>query len=210
MNTFEQGLLRYLSAARLRKIRSFSIGIAGSGGLGSNIAMCLVRSGFNDFTLADKDTIEPGNLNRQYFFIDEIGRPKVEALKRRMLAVNPDAHITARRITLTAGNIKACFSDRAIVFEAFDGADDKKMLVEAFAGSAAIIISGNGMAGLTSDPPLTIKKIHGRLFIVGDHVTRAGPRTPPFAPRVVACAALMAGVALELACQKTILCPSPN
>lgn len=202
MNAFEQGLLRYLSAARLRKIRSFSIGIAGAGGLGSNIAMCLIRSGFNNFTLADKDAIEPSNLNRQYFFIDEIGRPKAEALKRRMLAVNPDAHITARRTVLTAGNINACFSDRAVIFEAFDGAENKKMLVEAFAGSAAIVISGSGMAGLTNDTPLTIKKIHDRLFIVGDHVTRAGPRTPPFAPRVVACAALMASVALEFACQK--------
>lgn len=202
MNAFEQGLLRYLSAARLRKIRSFSIGIAGAGGLGSNIAMCLIRSGFNNFTLADKDAIEPSNLNRQYFFIDEIGRPKAEALKRRMLAVNPDAHITARRTVLTAGNINVCFSDRAVIFEAFDGAENKKMLVEAFAGSAAIVISGSGMAGLTNDTPLTIKKIHDRLFIVGDHVTRAGPRTPPFAPRVVACAALMASVALEFACQK--------
>lgn len=202
MNTFEQGLLRYLSADRLRKIRSFSIGIAGCGGLGSNIAMCLVRSGFNDFTLADKDTIEPSNLNRQYFFADEIGRPKAETLRRRMLAVNPDARITVLRTRLTAGNINECFSDRGVVFEAFDGADDKKMLVEAFAGSAMIIISGNGMAGLTNDAPLTIKKIHDRLFIVGDHATQVGPRTPPFAPRVVACAGLMASVALELACKK--------
>lgn len=202
MNAFEQGLLRYLSAARLRKIQSFPIGIAGGGGLGSNIAMCLVRSGFKDFTLADRDTIEPSNLNRQYYFMDEIGLPKAEALRRRMLAVNPDARITARRTELTAANINSCFRGRAIVFEAFDGAAGKKMLIEAFAGSAATVISGNGMAGLDNGAPLTIKKIHGRLFIVGDHVTRAGPQTPPFAPRVVACAALMAGVALEMACRE--------
>jgi sulfur carrier protein ThiS adenylyltransferase len=202
MNMFEQGLLRYLKPEQLQKIQSYSIGIAGAGGLGSNIANCLVRSGFKNFTIVDKDIIEASNLNRQYYFLDEIGKPKAETLQKRLRQINPDIVCTAQQALLTEENSADYFRDCDVVFEAFDGAITKKMFIETLAGSSAIVISGNGMAGLSNKTPLLIKKIHAKLFIVGDQATQVGPDNPPFAPRVVACAALMASVALEIACQK--------
>ena len=57
------------------------IGIAGVGGIGSNVALNLVRSGVMQLKLIDFDRVEPGNLNRQFYFADQIGLFKVEALK---------------------------------------------------------------------------------------------------------------------------------
>ena len=69
MNVFEQGLLRYLKPEQLTLIQSKRIGLGGAGGLGSNCAMMLVRSGFKHLEIIDQDVIDASNLNRQQFFL---------------------------------------------------------------------------------------------------------------------------------------------
>lgn len=68
MNSFEKGLSDYIGHDRLSKIQQIKIGIAGAGGLGSNCAFNLVRSGFTKFKIVDFDLVEPSNLNRQFYF----------------------------------------------------------------------------------------------------------------------------------------------
>ena len=70
---FEQGLLKYLKPEQLALIQSRKIGIGGAGGLGSNCAMMLVRTGFKHLEIIDQDLIDPSNLNRQQYFADEVG-----------------------------------------------------------------------------------------------------------------------------------------
>lgn len=70
MNMFVEGLGRYFSGEQLERIRRVKVGIAGAGGLGSNCAFNLVRSGFSDFVICDFDIVEPSNLNRQFYFAD--------------------------------------------------------------------------------------------------------------------------------------------
>ena len=53
-----------------------TVGIAGAGGLGSNVAPALVRSGVGKLIIADYDTVSESNLNRQFYFANQIGRPK--------------------------------------------------------------------------------------------------------------------------------------
>jgi len=53
-----------------------TVGIAGIGGIGSHLAVLLVRAGVNNLTLVDYDTVEYGNLKRQYYFIDQVGQKK--------------------------------------------------------------------------------------------------------------------------------------
>ena len=90
----EQGLYKYLKSTELEKIKNTKILIAGSGGLGSNAAMMLVRCGFEQLTLIDYDDIEPSNLNRQYFFSDQVGQAKVIALQENLLRINPNLKLT--------------------------------------------------------------------------------------------------------------------
>ena len=56
------------------------VGIAGLGGLGSNIAMMLARSGIGRLLLIDFDVVEPSNLNRQHYMVSHLGMPKAEAI----------------------------------------------------------------------------------------------------------------------------------
>jgi sulfur carrier protein ThiS adenylyltransferase len=129
VNQFEEALLKYLSADDLTKLQEFKIGIAGAGGLGSNAAGMLVRTGFKQFKIVDFDVVEPSNLNRQFYFWPQLGQKKVEALKENLRLINPDVHIEAVAERIEAQNIEAMFADCHIVVEAFDKPEYKKMPV---------------------------------------------------------------------------------
>jgi sulfur carrier protein ThiS adenylyltransferase len=197
MIDFEQALSGYFSPEQLARVRRTRVGLAGAGGLGSNIAVCLVRSGFRDFEIVDFDLIEMKNLNRQYYFLDEVGQPKAATLAARLNKINPRASVRARQVRLHAGNINDYFQDRDIIFEAFDGAGSKALLLESFAESGKLLVFGNGLAGLSNENEIKIKKVRQNIFMVGDGVSGVGSDKPPLAPRVVACASLMAACALE-------------
>ncbi|MDC0977625.1 sulfur carrier protein ThiS adenylyltransferase ThiF [bacterium] len=199
MNEFEQSLGNYFETQTLTYIQKIKIGIAGAGGLGSNIANCLVRSGFKNFEILDLDIIETKNLNRQNYFLSEIGHSKVETLKKRLLQINPDCQIITHQIKLTTQNTKEYFQNTAILFEAFDEVASKKLILEEYGNADKLIISGCGMAGYNNQPEIKIRKVSKKIYIVGDEQTEVSKSTPPLAPRVITCASLMASIALEKA-----------
>ena len=207
LNFFEQGLQRYLSKAQLNKIQQKKIGIGGAGGLGSNIAMILTRCGFKHFMIIDQDQIDSSNLNRQQFFIQDIGLNKVATLKKRLLQINPDAHITTFHTTWTVSQGKKYFKTYDFIIEAFDSAQNKHQFVEYYQGKAPHLISGNGMAGLIEKKPIKIKKMDN-IYLVGDFSTDTQQGHPPLAPRVTLCAAIMAEIVLDLTLGKKILLSS--
>jgi len=196
MNEFERGLLRYLSEEQLEKIQSVKIGIGGAGGLGSNVAMILVRSGFRNLEILDQDIIDASNLNRQQYFINEIGSSKVEITKKRLLDINPDLNITVYKITWSREIGNQFFKDSDFIVEAFDKASLKHQFVEYYQDKTPMMISGNGMAGLLEKKPMRMRKI-GNIYIAGDGSTDAAAGHPPMSPRVTMCAAMMAEVILD-------------
>lgn len=79
-------------------IRSARVAVFGVGGVGSWCAESLVRTGVGHLMIVDSDCVSPTNLNRQLMAtVDTVGEPKVEALKRRLLSINPEARIDARQ-----------------------------------------------------------------------------------------------------------------
>jgi len=197
MNLLEEGLLRYLKPEQLKLIQSKKIGIGGAGGLGSNCAMMLIRTGFKHLEIIDQDVIDPSNLNRQQFIASEVGKPKVEMLKNRLLDINPDADIKIHQLKWTEENAETFFTGFDFIVEAFDVADWKHRFVQYYATRFPLIVSGVGMAGLTEKKPMTIKKL-GNIYICGDRSTDSHQGHPPMAPRVTQCAGLMAEVILDL------------
>jgi len=197
MKNFYAALLKYMSKEQIVKVQRAKVGIAGCGGLGSNIANVLVRSGFGDIEMIDHDVIEPSNLNRQNYFLDEIGFSKVEMTAKRLIGINPDVYIMAKKLFLDKDNIAGQFKDRDIIFEAFDSAESKKLFLETFGNSGKLLIMGSGMAGISNEKPIAVRKIKENVYIVGDEEADISKGFPPLAPRVIACAAMMAGVALE-------------
>jgi sulfur carrier protein ThiS adenylyltransferase len=197
MNRFEEGLLHYLSREQLRKIHSVKIGIGGAGGIGSNIVIILARCGFKHFEILDYDLIEESNLNRQQFFIGDIGTIKVDSLKKFLISINPDIHLISHLVKWEAPEADRYFRDCDYIVEAFDQAAYKKAFVEYYQDKAKAVISGNGMAGLKKKKPLLVKKMEN-IYLVGDLFTDGEQGHPPLAPRVTACAAMMAEIILDL------------
>lgn len=196
-NILTEGLLRYLKPNELQKIQSVKIGIGGAGGLGSNAAMMLVRTGFDKLEVLDFDIIEASNLNRQQYYADEVGLSKVEVLEKRLLAINPDLRITIHKTKWSPGIGNQFFKDCDFIVEAFDQVDFKHQFVNFYHDRAKYIVSGVGMAGLLEKQPMKIKKM-GNIYFAGDITTCAHKGNPPMAPRVTMCAAMMAEIILDL------------
>jgi sulfur carrier protein ThiS adenylyltransferase len=89
------------------------IGIAGAGGLGSNVAVNLVRSGVDEIKIADFDVIEQSNLNRQFYFKDQIGQNKVNALFENLKRINPQIKLQIIQRKLERENLKEIFSQNS-------------------------------------------------------------------------------------------------
>jgi sulfur carrier protein ThiS adenylyltransferase len=170
------------------------IGIAGTGGIGSNVAALLARSGVRDFKLVDFDRVDGLNLNRQFYFHDQIGSFKVAALAENLLRIAPALRIEKLLLRLDAGNLAPVFADCDAVVEGLDGRADKKRLIEALAPAGRLIVSASGVAGRRMDGIQTRRM--GPCVIIGDFCTDVeGARC--HAPKVTAVAAMMAHVILE-------------
>ena len=77
-------------------LQSKRVILFGIGGVGSWCAECLIRTGLINLTIVDGDAVQPSNLNRQLPATQAtLGMPKVEALKKRLLEINPEADIVA-------------------------------------------------------------------------------------------------------------------
>lgn len=199
---FYHALERYLDAATLRRIALIKVGIAGLGGLGSNCALNLVRSGFRYFELIDFDTVEASNLNRQFYFADQIGQSKAEALQTNLHRINPELMLNAHRLRLTASNIHQYFHDCDAVVEAFDAPEAKSMIVTHFLRSGKFIVAGSGLAGWGNLDNVKVHRLKENLAVIGDLNTAVDIAHPPLSPRVNMAAAMMADVILEWAITK--------
>jgi sulfur carrier protein ThiS adenylyltransferase len=180
-------------------LQSSTVGIAGAGGLGSNVAVSLARAGLGKLIIADFDRIEPSDLNRQYYFVDQVGRPKVEALLENLRRINAYSQYQIHLVRIEPGNVATVFGAADILVEAFDQAEMKQMLVNTWLSlyPRRPIIVASGLAGLGKNRKLHTRKM-GNLYICGDEETEAEERVSPMAPRVGIVANLQANLALEL------------
>lgn len=168
------------------KLKKGVVGIAGVGGLGSVVAVALARVGVGRLILADFDVVEPSNLNRQQYFIDQIGLPKVNAMIDNLRRINPYLVVEPHQVLLTPDNIPAIFSHCTILVEAFDRADMKAMLVDTALSCmpSVTVIASSGLAGYGPNNSIVTRRVNERLYLVGDAVSEAGPGNGLMAPRV--------------------------
>lgn len=190
MSAFAEVSAAYYTPQQQARLAAVRIGIAGAGGLGSNIVHALVRAGVTRLIIADFDVVAPANLNRQFFFADQVGQPKVEALAANLRRINPDLDLTLHRCRIDAGNARTLFAGCTVLVEAFDRAESKALLVETMHGSVPCIVAGSGLAGYGNSEDITVRRLRG-LTVVGDGCSDVAER-PPLAPRVMVAAAKMA------------------
>lgn len=185
------------------KLRNARVAVAGLGGLGSNIAVMLARSGVGELLLVDFDTVDVTNLNRQMYLIPQLGKPKAEALPEILYQINPYLTYRSVCIKVTPDNVKELFSEYPIVCEAFDKPDQKAMLVRELLMQCpkTIVVSGNGMAGYADANEIRTCQVMKRLYVCGDQSTDVGNGIGLIAPRVAVCAAHEANKVLQLIMQ---------
>ena len=181
-------------------LKKFKVGIAGAGGLGSNCAVALARSGVGTLVLSDFDIIEEANLNRQYYFTDQIGMMKTVALKENIARINPDVFVIIHQKRLNSKNIPEIFSGCNVIVEAFDSSDMKEMLIETvqFRMADIPLVVGSGMAGWGKSETIKCRKIDDTLYLCGDESSEISELLPPMAPRVGIVANMQANVVIEI------------
>jgi sulfur carrier protein ThiS adenylyltransferase len=160
-------------ASFAEKLHRSAVGIAGLGGLGSNVAVALARSGIGKLIIADFDNVEQSNLNRQQYFIDQLGRSKVDCMVENLRRINPRVEVLGHKVTLDANNIPEIFTDADCIAECFDAAPAKQMLVETVLIKMAgvKIVSVSGLGGYGKSNAIKTKRVSPRLVIVGDGLT---------------------------------------
>jgi len=127
--------------------------IFGIGGVGSWCAECLVRTGIGQLTIVDFDCVDVTNVNRQLMATTEtVGQVKVEALRQRLLTINPEAEITALQKTFTEETAREFGLDTYdYIIDAIDSLKDKARLIELACLTKARFYSSMG-AALKLDP----------------------------------------------------------
>jgi len=169
-----------------QKIKKSVVGIAGLGGLGSAIAIALARVGVGRLILVDFDVVEPSNLNRQQYFVHQVGMAKVEALQKNIAAINPYVRVQTHQEKLDRNNGERIFQEAEVVVEAFDRAEEKAMLINIVSEKMPdkYIVAASGVAGYGDSNEIKTVRFSSKIFIVGDQRTAAQPGVGLMAPRV--------------------------
>ncbi len=182
------------------KLKKATVGVAGLGGLGSAVAIALTRMGLGTLFLVDYDVVEPSNLNRQQFTIDQIGTPKTKAIKTILEKINPYVQVKTFREVLNRGNVPDLFMSVDILVECFDRAEEKKMLFETAAECLpdTFIIGASGLAGYGDSNSIKTWRLSERIFVVGDLEKAAESGQGLMAPRVGIAAHHQANLVISL------------
>lgn len=181
-------------------LNKFRVGIAGAGGLGSNCAALLSRSGVGTLVIADYDRVEKSNLSRQFYFTDQEGMMKTEALKENLARIRPKTNVIIHNIRLDRKNIFQIFSGCNVIVEALDSSETKEMFIETVQSAlkGVPLVAGSGIAGWGNNEILRSRKIDESLYVCGDETSEVTDDLPPLAPRVGIVAALQANTVVEL------------
>ena len=182
------------------RVKRGVVGIAGLGGLGSTVAVALARTGIGRLVLADFDVVEPSNLNRQQYTVDQIGMTKADALGQVLAKVNPYVQVQAHVVRLDEANVLETFAGVQIMVEAFDAIAAKTMLLKVFRKHRPQVplITVSGLAGYGPANRIRTRRLLGNLYLVGDEETGARPGMGLMAPRVGIAASHQANAVLRL------------
>ncbi|MDD6569663.1 MAG: sulfur carrier protein ThiS adenylyltransferase ThiF [Acidaminococcus sp.] len=179
--------------------------ICGLGGLGSRVAELLTRAGVGYLRLVDFDKLEPTNLNRQFYFADQLGRCKADALAENLKRISPYTELEIHKENVTEQNLPALLRGVDVIVEAFDAPAAKALLVNGARETSPSVplVAASGMAGLSSGNSMEIRSLSPFFYLCGDGTTGIEAGDGLYGARVAICAAQEALVVLQLLAGKT-------
>lgn len=176
------------------------VAIVGAGGLGSNVAIMLARTGVSPLFIIDFDKVEESNLNRQYYTRNDLGEYKVNALKKHIEEINPNIEVKVYQGKIMPHNIVELLGKYSIVCEALDNPETKAILVNTLLQHSRKIkiVSGSGMGGYESSNLMKTSKKMNQLYVCGDEEAGLDKGYKMLAPRVNICAGHEANMIIRL------------
>jgi len=188
------------SPAITARLAEACVGVAGCGGLGSVVAEELARAGVGSLIIADCDTVEPSNLNRQRYTLAQVGMPKTAALAENLAAACPAAAIVPVQQRVTAENCARIFAPCAVVAECFDDPAAKAAIVYGVRSGlpSCIVVAASGVAGIGPGSCIKTVAISERFYVVGDLSSDAEGSDGLFASRVGIVASLQAHLIIRI------------
>ena len=185
------------------RLQNACVCICGLGGLGSNIASMLARLGIGKLILVDFDIVDPTNINRQNYFISDIGSLKTEATAKILRAINPYIKLEIKNELVTEGNAVDIVGEADIVVEAFDNPQYKAELVNTILSNTnKYVVASSGMAGYGSANDIKTIRPMNRLYVSGDNLSEATEGMSLMSPRVNICAGHQANMVLRILLNK--------
>lgn len=183
-----------------KKIKASSVAILGLGGLGSAVAGAMAKIGIGKMLLSDYDVVEPSNLNRQHYFVDQIGMQKTDALRDNLLRMNPSVSLELVEKQLTEPDLPDLFKEVDVLIECFDDPVMKAAALRSVIGKMKNVayVGSSGMAGFGDNNTIVTRTIRPGVYLVGDEVSEAGPGQGLMAPRVGIAAHHQANQALRI------------
>ncbi len=180
-----------------RRVKNATVGIAGLGGLGSAVAIALARTGVGRLKLVDYDIVEPSNINRQQYFLDQLGKPKAEALAETLARINPFTVVEPYVLLVDEETIFPALAGCDVLCECFDDPATKAMFARV-AAPLTPVVAASGMAGYGSANEIHTRRAMKNLILVGDETSEAQPGRGLMAPRVGVAAHHQANAVLRL------------
>lgn len=193
-------LIERHGAARQEKFSRGRVAICGLGGLGSRVAELLTRAGVGYLRLIDFDRLEATNLNRQWYFMEQLGRYKAEALADNLRRITPYAELDVHTVRITEDNLASLLTDVDVIVEAFDNATCKAMLVNGVREQfpRCHLVAASGMAGFASANAMRVRRLSENFYLCGDGRSAADAGDGLYGARVNICSAQEALVVLQL------------
>lgn len=193
-------LIERHGAARQEKFSRGRVAICGLGGLGSRVAELLTRAGVGYLRLIDFDRLEATNLNRQWYFMEQLGRYKAEALADNLRRITPYAELDVHTVRITEDNLASILADVDVIVEAFDNATCKAMLVNGVREQfpRCHLVAASGMAGFASANAMRVRRLSDNFYLCGDGRSAAEAGDGLYGARVNICSAQEALVVLQL------------
>jgi sulfur carrier protein ThiS adenylyltransferase len=142
--------------------------------------------GIGSLLLADYDVVEPTNLNRQQYFVDQIGQKKTAALGDILQRVNPHVSVTAIDRRLVEEDIGVLFKNVHALVECFDDPAMKAAGLRAAMHQlpGVFYVCASGLAGYGENNAIRTRRLYPGIYLVGDELSAAGPGQGLMAARV--------------------------
>ncbi len=195
-----QALSERHGAELQKKISAARVAVCGLGGLGSNIAIALVRAGVGHLHLIDFDRVDITNLNRQQYFVRQLGLLKTDALQETLTDIAPYCDITTNSVKITEENFAQLLEKEDIICEAFDCSEAKAMLVNGVLERfpEKYLLSSSGMAGFGSANTIVTRHVFQHFYLCGDGMSDVNDGIGLVSSRVLACAAHEAHMVIRI------------